>query len=208
MGASSSAGENRKKEKKVELEYEEEGEEEEEKEKEDGEKNMENDIQDLEKKEKELEKETEKIIETINELNNKLESKRIKLIKIKKRLKYLKGKRQNPVKIVERRKNKKINNVLKQMSIFGRTAKNQIQKDKNRYPERYINTSKALKMESKDPGLFALALLSKHLENLGIETAIEKDENPKEQNNDLTGLQFIFNGMINRKKYDLHFDFG
>ena len=112
------------------------------------------------------------------------------------------------MKTIEKRKNKKVNNVLEQMSIFGRTVKSQIREEKNKYPERYIDTSKALKLESKDPGLFALALLSQHLRNLGIETAIEKDENPKEQNNDLAGLQFIFNGMINRKKYDLDFDFG
>jgi hypothetical protein len=137
-----------------------------------------------------------------------LKKREIKLIKIKKRIKYLKKKKQNPVKTIEKRKNKKVNNVLEQMSIFGRTVKSQIREEKNKYPERYIDTSKALKLESKDPGLFALALLSQHLGNLGIETAIEKDENPKEQNNDLAGLQFLFNGMINKKKYDLNFEFG
>jgi hypothetical protein len=51
-------------------------------------------------------------------------------------------------------------------------------------------------MENQDSGLFALGLLSSNLEELGIETAIEKDENPNEQKNDLTCMQFLSNGMI------------
>ena len=82
------------------------------------------------------------------------------------------------------------------MCIFGEATKKQIREEKIKHPEKFIDTNQALKMENKDQGLFTLALLSKHLENLGIETAIEKDENPKEKNNDLTGLQFLFNGMI------------
>ena len=63
-------------------------------------------------------------------------------------------------------------------------------------------------MENQDSGLFALGLLSSNLEGLGIETAIEKDANPNEQKNDLTCMQFLSNGMVNKKKYDLHFEMG
>ena len=54
-------------------------------------------------------------------------------------------------------------------------------------------------MENQDSGLFALGLLSSNLEELGIETAIEKDVNPNEQKNDLTCMQFLSNGMVNKK---------
>ena len=46
-------------------------------------------------------------------------------------------------------------------------------------------------MENQDSGLFALGLLSSNLEELGIETAIEKYANPNEQKNDLTYMQFL-----------------
>ena len=41
-----------------------------------------------------------------------------------------------------------------------------------------------------------------------IEIAIEKDHNPEEHNNDLVSMQFLSNGMIDKKKYDLHFELG
>ena len=110
--------------------------------------------------------------------------------------------------VIERRKNKKINNALEQMCIYGEIIKKQIKNEKIKHPKKFIDTSKALEMESMDQGLFVLGLLSKNLEDLGIETVIEKNENPKEKNVDLTMLQYLINGMINKKKYDLHFEFG
>ena len=110
--------------------------------------------------------------------------------------------------ITDQQTNNKINNVLEDMCIFGAATKNKIKKEKIKHPEKFIDTNQALKMESQDQGLFALGLLSKNLEDLGIETAIEKNENLGEQNADLTGLQFLTNGLINKKKYDLHFEFG
>ena len=110
--------------------------------------------------------------------------------------------------ITEQHKNTKINNVLEDMCIYGAAIKNEIRKEKIKNPDKFIVTSQALKMEKQDPGLFALGLLSNNLETLGIETAIEKNEDPGKQNEDLAGLQFLFNGMINKKKYDLHFEFG
>ena len=43
---------------------------------------------------------------------------------------------------------------------------------------------------------------------MGVESAIEINENPETQEADLTSLQFITNGMISKKKYDLHFALG
>jgi len=114
----------------------------------------------------------------------------------------------NSIEMTEQEKNEKINEVLEDMCIFGEITKKEIKEQKQKTPEKFIETSEALKMEKEDEGLFALGLLSQNLENLGIETAIEKDENPEEVNSDLTSLQFLTNGMINKKKYDLHFEFG
>jgi hypothetical protein len=65
-------------------------------------------------------------------------------------------------------------------------------------------------MEKTDKGIFALGLLASILEDKGIVTAIEKNENKDETSNEesSTCLQFISNGMIDKKKYTLHFDFG
>ena len=130
--------------------------------------------------------------------------------KVLKKQEYLRNENPNlDIKyITDQQTNNKINNVLEDMCIFGAATKNKIKKEKIKHPEKFIDTKQALKMESQDQGLFALGLLSKNLEDLGIETAIEKNENPGEQNADLTCLQFLTNGMINKKKYDLHFEFG
>ena len=108
----------------------------------------------------------------------------------------------------EKKINKEINSVLEDMCIFGEKTKNEIQKDKIEHPEKYIQISEAFTMKKDDIGIFALALISKNLENLGIETAIVKNKNSSEEKDDLKNLQFLFNGMIHKKKFDLHFEFG
>ena len=94
------------------------------------------------------------------------------------------------------------------MCIYGAITKKEIQEEKEKHPEKFIETSQALNMENQDPGMFALGLLSNNLEELGIETAIESNPDSNEQNADLTSLQFLSNGMVTKKKYDLHFELG
>jgi hypothetical protein len=108
----------------------------------------------------------------------------------------------------EKKINNEINAVLEDMCISGEKAKKEIKKDQNEHPEKYIPISKALTMQENDIGIFALALISKNLENLGIETAIVKDKISNEEKDDLKNLQFLTNGMIHKKKYDFHFEFG
>ena len=122
--------------------------------------------------------------------------------------KQLREKKENSDEMTEQQKNKKINEVLEDMCIYGAITKKEIREEKEKHPEKFIETSQALKMEQEDEGLFALGLISKNLEELGIETAIEKEENPNEQDEDSTSLQFITNGMIGKKRYDLHFELG
>ena len=110
------------------------------------------------------------------------------------------------------------------MCIYGNIMKKQIKDEKDENPEKFIEIEEALNSEEKDPGLFALGLLSKNLNALGIEAVIEKkniekkgineEENENEESNEdkqdaaTTCLQFIYNGLCQKKKYELKFDFG
>ena len=136
---------------------------------------------------------------------SKLNEMKIKLFENQKKLR---NNQTNSKKVKEKEKNKAINDVLEDMCIYGTITKQEIREEKIKNPEKFIDTSQALKMENKDEGLFALGLISNSLEKIGIETAIEIDSNPDVQDADVTSLQFLTNGMITKKKYDLHFEFG
>lgn len=129
-------------------------------------------------------------------------------IKMLENQKRLREQNENSKEMTEQQVNKKVNDVLEDMCIYGEITKKEIIEEKEKHPEKFIETSEALKMENEDEGLFALGLISQNLEELGIQTAIEKDENQDTQDADSTSLQFITNGMINKKKYDLHFELG
>jgi len=109
----------------------------------------------------------------------------------------------------EKERNEQLNEVLEDMCIYGNIMKKEIKEEKKKNPEKFIDTSQALQLENKDQELFALGLISQNLEELGIETAIEREENNEEEEEDAgtTCLQFITNGLARKKKYDLHFDF-
>ena len=65
----------------------------------------------------------------------------------------------------EKEINKKVNEVLEDMCIYGTIMKKEIKEEKIKNPKKYISTNEALKLETKDQGLFALGLLSKNLED-------------------------------------------
>ena len=131
--------------------------------------------------------------------------------------------------------NEKKNVVLEDMCIYGNIMKSKIEKEKKKIkekqkesqkqnqkdkeninensPEKYIETEKALKMEKENEGIFALGLISSILENNNIQTLISIDNDEKENKNDEdeenlaeTSLQFVTNGLIDKKKYELIFD--
>ena len=133
--------------------------------------------------------------ERMNEMKKKLLEKQKKL-------------RENEEKeiLTEEEKNEKINEVLEDMCIYGNIMKKEIKEQKEKYPEKFIKTSEALQAENEDEGLFALGLISQSLEDIGVETAIEKKS--EDEDAGTTSLQFLSNGMIDKKKYDLHFEFG
>ena len=106
----------------------------------------------------------------------------------------------------EKKENAKINSTLENMCILGDITKKEIFLEKKKNPEKFIETSEALKLKEQDEDLFVLGLLSNNLEEIGIETAIEKDINEDKQDAAATCLQYITSGLGLKKKYDLKFD--
>ena len=108
------------------------------------------------------------------------------------------------------KKPEKVEEVLEDMCILGSIMKEEIIEEKKNNPEKFITIEEATKEENKDSQTFCLGVLAQSLENMGITTAIEKNSsnNEESQNSANTVLQFITNGMIEKKKYDLHFDLG
>ena len=79
---------------------------------------------------------------------------------------------------------------------------------KRKMPGKFFSEEEIIQNKS-DEQTYALGIFSKVLENQGITTAIEKNSNNEESiNTAQTTLQFLVNGMSDRSKYDLHFDFG
>ena len=105
-----------------------------------------------------------------------------------------------------------VKGVLEDMCILGSIMKKEIIEEKKNEPEKFISIQKATKEENKNKNedIFCLGILAQVLENIGITTAIERNEskNKELENASNTALQFIMNGMIEKKKYDFHFDFG
>ena len=146
--------------------------------------------------EKEENKNNIELEEIIIKEEEKLNEMKKKIVKNQKKIRETKYSEN----MTEKKKNKKINEVLEDMCIYGTITKKEIKKEKKEHPEKFIETSKALNMENQDQELFALGLISQNLENLGIETAIEKNSNPNDQDDDITSLQFFTNGLVSKKK--------
>ena len=110
---------------------------------------------------------------------------------------------------------KSLNNnkkILENICIYGNIMRNQIKNEIKLYPKRFINVDNALNLEKTDKELFVLGLLGNNLEKNGTEVVIEKEkkenENDEEKNENLTSLEIIVSGKMQKKKYELHFDFG
>ena len=93
------------------------------------------------------------------------------------------------------------------MSAMGTIMKEEILTQKEKNPEKYISTEEIIQQKSNDQ-LYVLGIFSKALENQGMVTAIEKSSGEEEKKTAMTILQFLVNGMSNRNKYNLYFDFG
>ena len=152
-----------------------------------------------EERKKKEEKRKKKEEEKINELKKIMVEKQNKL-----------KEKSQPIDIdmlTDEQKNEEINEVLEDMCIYGNIMKKEIKEEKEKNPEKFIETTQALQLENQDQGLFALGLISQNLEEIGVETAIEKEDNSGNEDS-ASSLQIISNGMCGKKKYDLHFEFG
>ena len=107
-------------------------------------------------------------------------------------------------------KDEKINKELENMCNIGKIIKREIKEEKRKNPNNYIEVKDAIKLENQDKELFALALMGSILNENGTEVIIENNNNSEDDKlgENITFLQFISNGFIQKKKYDLHFDFG
>ena len=104
----------------------------------------------------------------------------------------------------------KIKQILEDMYALGEIMTEEIKEEKEKEPEKFITIQEATKEEKVNEAEFCLGILAKNLENIGITTAIEKEQKNDEESisQSNTILQFIMSGMIEKKKYNLHFDLG
>jgi len=108
---------------------------------------------------------------------------------------------------IPKKAEKNMKEVLENMCVLGSEMKKEIIEEKKNNSKKFISIKEATKKENKDKGIFALGILAENLEKFGIITAIEKDSS----NDDVKAnkiLNYITNGMITKKKYELHFDLG
>ena len=164
-----------------------------------------NTVKKISKKNK-LEKETKDILEKKEALEKKNKEKEKENEKKKENIK-------RPIQVLRRqeqlRKNKQSQNkesvsqLLEDMCILGNFMKEDIIQKKIIQPEKFITIEDALRKNEYD-SFFCLGILAKQLEDIGIVTAIEKNEakDIESINMSSTILQFIMNGFIEKKNLD------
>jgi len=94
------------------------------------------------------------------------------------------------------------------MSTLCTIMKEEILNQKNTSPEKFISEEEIIENKDNNEQLYHLGIFTKVLQNNGIITAIERNNTEESKNNAETNLQFLINGMSNKNKYNLHFDFG
>ena len=102
--------------------------------------------------------------------------------------------------------NDPVKDTLIDMAMLGIEMKAKISQNLNE--GKYFSIDEALEKKDTDKHFFALGLLARYLDCLGIKTAIEKEYGKSSQKNldyANTLLQFLVNGMINYYKYCLSF---
>ena len=102
-----------------------------------------------------------------------------------------------------------INDLMGDMAVFGYLTINIINNTLSIGSKTFMSVDEAIQKKDQDREIFILGVLGKYLSNLGIKTVIEKtkSDNEKYQNLCNTILQFLFNGLLFRKKYFLGFEY-
>ena len=106
----------------------------------------------------------------------------------------------------EEGKKQKIKDTLEDMARLGSIESQALQIIFKKKPELFISIDECL--NSNDEQFFILGIMAKYLENLGIKPFIEKadvTDDEDEQKDANTLLQFICNGYILKKKFELIF---
>ena len=130
----------------------------------------------------------------IKELNDK----KIKILESEKKMKEEKS--QN-LSISD--KEKKINKTLENMCNYG----NIIKEEKKLNPQKFITKKETLQL-NEDDEFFYLGLFADILEQLGIDVLIEKDKSQINEDEETTIAEYLSNGFLMKKKFNLIFDFG
>ena len=168
-------------------------------------------MRELEEKNKmyKLKRWEKKELKDLHKKNNEIQKKSEEEKRNKKKKEVLE-RQSNTRKNIIQNNNKSTNNekeLLEDMCVLGSIMKEEIIQEKKTNTEKFISIEEATKKENEGKGTFCLGILAKNLENMGITTAIEK--NPSDNKDSAnTVLEFITNGMIDKKKYDFHFDLG
>ena len=94
--------------------------------------------------------------------------------------------------------------LIEDMNEMGVIMKEQIVEDQKIHPNNYVNINNTINNQNNQ--YFPIAILAKNLELNGITTAIQKQS----RNKDLTKtcLQLMTNGLVNKEKCEVKFDFG
>ena len=103
---------------------------------------------------------------------------------------------------------KNIEDILMDMAIFGFLTKKLIDNSTSIGVNSFMSVDEAFQKRKNDSELFTLGIFGKFLCNLGINTVIDRNSgsiNEKYINLSNTVLQFIFNGLIFKKKFYLYF---
>ena len=103
---------------------------------------------------------------------------------------------------------KNIDDILIDMAIFGCLTKNLMDNSNSIGVKSFMSVNEAIQKGEKDSELFTLGIFGKYLCNVGINTVIDRNPcpmNEKYVNLSNTVLQFIFNGLIFKKKFYLYF---
>ena len=147
---------------------------------------------------------------TVKEIVKPIEEKENKKIKEKKK-EIIKRQENLNKNGEEKKQDEKLKEVMEDMCAFGNFMKKEILKEKENNPDKFISIEDAIKDKDKDDSItFCLGVLAQNLEEIGIITAIEKESSNEEESVKASEMviQFIMNGMIDKKKFELNFDFG
>ena len=88
---------------------------------------------------------------------------------------------------------------------YGFDSQKRIEKEKKEHPENFIKIEDAIKKKDTDKKLYVLGQLGKSLENIGIEVSIDQTEG-KNIDDSLIVNQFISSGILQKSKYEIHFE--